>query len=198
MASKAPVIPELTATSRPAARWLALGCCACWAKAGLASMNSATEVAARREALRIIEVAPIVIALRSELTEFDKPVARCEDRPGGKAHEETVLHDAGNVVQRRGKHVRLVDTPEMRIENEMAPVRDVGRTVGSMPQMEFAAHAQAVQQPGNGPLGGREAEGHDLDRERKAAELRDMLGSVGNYDHPLARGGDDLLAQESA
>src|SRR5919107_2824173 len=111
MASKAPVMPELMATSRATARWLALGCCACWAKAGLASMNSATEVAAKREALRIISKAPIVIALRSELTEFDKPVARCEDRPGGKAHEETVLYDAGNVVERRSKHVRLFFLP---------------------------------------------------------------------------------------
>src|SRR5690349_18731010 len=119
MASKAPVRPELVATSVAAARWLALGCGACWAKTGLASMNNATEVAARREALRIIEVAPIVMVFWSELTEFDKPVARCEDRPGGQAQEKTVLHDAGNIVQRRGKHVRLVNAPEMRIENEM-------------------------------------------------------------------------------
>ena len=49
MASNERVMPELMATSRARARWLGARL-RLWAKAGLASMNSATEVAARREA----------------------------------------------------------------------------------------------------------------------------------------------------
>ena len=43
-----------------------------------------------------------------------------------------------------------------------------------------------------------EAEGHDLDRQRKGAEARNELARIGDDDHPSRRRRHDLLAQQRA
>src|SRR4051795_13253188 len=120
-------MPDPNATSRATARWEVLGCAAGagagWASPGPASMTSATAVTAKREAERIIRGSSnIAGGLLSDLTEFDKPFFRRQNRPGRQAEEQTVLNHPRNGVESLAERLGPVDAAEMGVDDVMTAI----------------------------------------------------------------------------
>ena len=103
--------------------------------------------------------------------------------------------DHTGVLRELGRErLRVLDRPEVAIEDEVALVGAVGLT----PISETAHHDRGAEQLDR-PAGGREAEVDDLDREREARpETVGALGSVDDDDLACARLRHQLLAQQRA
>ena len=78
----------------------------------------------------------------------------------------------------------------------MAAIGQEGLPGRGRPEAQLAVRARLADRLADGGAGRREAERHDLDRQREAPEPLDALSPVGDDDHAPARRGDDLLAQE--
>jgi hypothetical protein len=104
-----------------------------------------------------------------------------------------VLDDAWHPLQRVGKHLRLGNSAEGAIENEIALIGEEG----------LAALGQALRDRSLASgLGGHgldhapcrcETEAHDFDGKRKGAKRSYQFAVVGDYHHLVGRGGHDLL-----
>ena len=90
----------------------------------------------------------------------------------------------------------LIDGAERAVKNIVSPVGDERR--GPAAQADRAGEAEAGEGAFDMAARRREAEGNDLDRQRKGAEHANQLGRIGDHRHPLRGRGDDLLAQQRA
>jgi hypothetical protein len=88
---------------------------------------------------------------------------------------------------------RIVDAPEGAIEDVVAAVGDVGLPVDAEPQPDLSAAARVRSEHLDHVARRGDAEAGNLHGERKGAERFDLLRGVGDHDHAVGGGRDDLL-----
>src|SRR5690606_30402799 len=113
----------------------------------------------------------------------------CEIR---KANEESVFDNARDFLESVRKGSWLGNAAKRCVDNEMSAIGDE-RAVSRHPGLQRARQAEPSRRPLDGEPGRSEAEGIDLHGQRKAAELPNQLGLVGDHDHAARSRGHDLL-----
>ena len=88
--------------------------------------------------------------------------------------------------------------PKWQSRMRLPPSVRNGLPPGQRAHADIALAADVGGKRGDHVAGRREAEGHDLERQREGAQGLDLLGGVGDDDHAAGRGGNDLLAQQGA
>jgi hypothetical protein len=101
-----------------------------------------------------------------------------------------------NSSQSFAERERIGDPLQSGIEDEMAAVRDESKAGLVAAERQRARISRGFDGCGDSPLGSAEAERHDFDREREAAERFDPFRGVGDHNHPRGSRRHDLLAQQ--
>ena len=102
-----------------------------------------------------------------------KAIGAGDNGHGGEADEKPVLDDARDRRQAFGERRGLRDAFERGVDDQMAAIGDESMSILVTPHLRPAGTAGLGAGPFERAPGGGEPEGHDLDRQREAAELPD-------------------------
>src|SRR5215468_6515228 len=120
--------------------------------------------------------------LRTDARDHSRPVGSGDDRLIGNTPEESVLDDAGHLLQSRIQRLGIVDPAKVAVEDVVAVLGDYGFTTARFAQ-DLTGATDLRGERGEQIARCGQPEAHSLGGKWEGAEGGDALRPVGDDDH---------------